>query len=178
MKKENFTSVVKKVLEKEGKYISGKRNAAVLVPLSIDKALYITFIKRSKNLQFHRGEVAFPGGLRKNNESPLETAFREAWEELRIRKENVEVLGFLPPTETRTTNIYIVPVVGLIPLNYPFKLNKKEIEKVMQIPIKELYKNVYEDFYGKYYLHDGYKIWGATARILTTLLNKLKTIIK
>ena len=174
MEVETFINIIKKALERERKYPAGRRNAAVLVPLSIGKELYITFIERSKNLQFHRGEIAFPGGIRENDEAPLETVFREVWEELHIRKEDINILGFLPPTETLTTNIHIVPVVGLIPFNYPFKPNSNEIEKILQIPVKELYKNVHENFYGKYYLYKGYKIWGATARILTSFLKKLK----
>jgi len=172
-----FISIVKGVLESEGKYVTNMKNAAVLVPLSLQKDLYITFIKRSANLHFHRGEIAFPGGLREDNESPLETAFREAWEELGIQRKDIKVLGFLTPTKTLTTNIHIVPVVGLIPFNYPFKPSAREIEKTLRIPVKELYKNVNENFYGKYYLYRGYKIWGATARILTNLLDRLRKII-
>lgn len=169
-----LVTAMKEVLKNKGKYVPNMRNAAVLVPLSLRKELYITFIKRSENLQFHRGEIAFPGGLQEDDESPLETALREAWEELKIRKEDVVVLGFLPSTKTLTTNIHIIPVVGLIPFNYSFKPNSNEIEEVLQIPVKKLYENVYEDFYGKYYLYKSYKIWGATARILTNLLKKLQ----
>jgi len=176
-KQKSLEDYLRRILENEGKYVANMKNAAVLVPLSLHKNLYITFIKRSKRLRFHRGEIAFPGGLQEDDENPVETALREAWEELKIQKNDVVILGFLPPTKTLTTNIHIIPVIGLIPFNYPFKPNTNEIEKVLQIPVKDLYKNVYEDLFGKYYLYRGYRIWGATARILTNLLNRLKKII-
>ena len=169
---------IKKVLERRVEYSENGRNAAVLVPLSLCGAgeLYITFIRRSSKLRLHGGDVAFPGGLREGNESPVETALREVWEELGIKREDVSVLGFLTPTRTKITDIYIVPVVGLIPLPYSFKPNHKEVAEIIHVPVLELYKNEYEDWYGKYYLYKNHRIWGASARILRNLLERLRSV--
>ncbi|MHA1593772.1 MAG: NUDIX hydrolase [Candidatus Baldrarchaeia archaeon] len=170
---------IREALEKRVEYSCSFKNASVLVPLSINskRELHVTFIKRSSKLSLHGGDVAFPGGLREGNEDPIETALREAWEELGIRREDVRVLGFLTPTVTRITMIHIVPVVGLIPMPYPFRPNENEVTEVIQISISDLYRNQFENWYGKYYKCGDHIIWGASARILTNLLERLKPII-
>jgi ADP-ribose pyrophosphatase len=65
--------------------------SAVIVPIIDNKEILL--IKRSKNLKNHPGEIAFPGGIIENDEDPIETALREAYEELSIKREYIKVIG-------------------------------------------------------------------------------------
>ncbi|HEX9144329.1 MAG TPA: NUDIX domain-containing protein, partial [Candidatus Binatia bacterium] len=81
------------------------QDAAILVPVyrSGDGELRIVMVLRSAG-GVHGGQVAFPGGKRDHNDlSMLETALREAREEVGLTTDRVEVLAHLPAIETRTT---------------------------------------------------------------------------
>ena len=76
---------------------------------------HILFTKKSDAVPHHKGQFSFPGGVcEERDASRVETALREAWEEVRIPPEAVEVLGLLDDTMTRATPFVITPVVGII----------------------------------------------------------------
>ena len=99
---------------------------------------YIHVQKRSHNLEHHAGEACFPGGTPKTEDkSLLHTALREAHEEEGIRPEDVTILGQLNDTPTRTG--YAMKVfVGTIPHPYDFKPNPREVDEVIDVPLKVL----------------------------------------
>ncbi|MBW1839770.1 MAG: CoA pyrophosphatase, partial [Deltaproteobacteria bacterium] len=78
------------------------KHSAVLIPLFIkDGEYHILFIKRSQEVENHKGEISFPGGLcEKSDGGPEETALREAFEETGIRSQDVKVLGTLDDMKT------------------------------------------------------------------------------
>ena len=94
------------------------RPAAVLVPLLLaEEGVQIILTRRSDNLRQHAGQVSFPGGKQEQTDASLtETALREAEEEISLMREWVEIQGFLPGIETGT-NFAILPVVGSIRLS-------------------------------------------------------------
>ena len=94
------------------------RPAAVLVPLLLaEEGVQIILTRRSDNLRQHAGQVSFPGGKQEQTDASLtETALREAEEEISLMRESVEIRGFLPGIETGT-NFAILPVVGSIRLS-------------------------------------------------------------
>src|SRR3954471_15702783 len=93
----------------------GQTDAAVLIPLYLDGgALHAVFTKRNADLRRHAGEISFPGGRRDEREELIETALREAEEEIGLARTDVELAGPLPPTGTIVTNYAIYPFVGLI----------------------------------------------------------------
>ncbi len=133
-------------------------------------------IKRSKNLKFHKGEIAFPGGLVENSESPIDTALREVYEELSIKREYIEVFGILEGVFISRTNFYIIPVLSKLDPRAldEIEVNYSEVEEILIYTIDELLELRRVVIPGYWYLFCSSKgvIWGATARIINELLRK------
>lgn len=161
------------------------RPAAVLLPLfEKEGGVHILLTKRTQKVKTHKGEISFPGGVRDEDDETLEqTALRESFEELGIKKEDVEVLGCLDDVET-LTEYMIRPFVGTFPYPYPFAVNRDEIEQIIELPLESLLqrdrfeKKVVSTEKGKrllYTYHYGHHvIWGATAKILKQFVDLLR----
>ena len=90
-------------------------SAAVLLPIIDRGGPHILFTKKSDAVPHHKGQFSFPGGVcEERDASRVETALREAWEEIRLPPDAVEVLGLLDDTATRATPFIITPVVGIV----------------------------------------------------------------
>ncbi|MEL0185022.1 MAG: CoA pyrophosphatase [Hyphomicrobiales bacterium] len=166
--------------------INGKkyRNSAVLIPLlRIGQDIQIILTQRSNNLSSHAGQISFPGGkVDTKDQSPVETAYREANEEIGLSREEIEHLGYLDITTTGT-NFMILPVVASISNNFVPKLNNDEVESLIHLPLnyiadvnnlKTMNKVINgEDRTFFVYEYDNYFIWGATARLLKALSERL-----
>ena len=166
--------------------INGKkyRNSAVLIPLlRIGQDIQIILTQRSNNLPSHAGQISFPGGkVDTKDQSPVETAYREASEEIGLSREEIEHLGYLDITTTGT-NFMILPVVASISNNFVPKLNNDEVESLIHLPLnyiadvnnlKTMNKVINgEDRTFFVYEYDNYFIWGATARLLKALSERL-----
>jgi len=156
-------------------------HAAVLVPLfQKDEDCHLLFTKRSDQVKYHKGEISFPGGVVDEEDSELiNTALREAFEEIGLRKSDVQIIGVLDDIVT-ITEFIVTPIVGLFPYPYPFKISEVEIAELIEVPLSFLLDNctseketfrggqkevVYSYQYGKHI------IWGATARILKQFLD-------
>ena len=91
----------------------GTVKAAVLIPLYEEGGgLHAVFTKRPADMRRHAGEISFPGGRRDDDEDLRDTALREAEEEIGLAREQVQVVGALPPTGTIVTNYAVYPFVG------------------------------------------------------------------
>ncbi len=166
--------------------INGKkyRNSAVLIPLlRIGQDIQIILTQRSNNLPSHAGQISFPGGkVDTKDQSPVETAYREANEEIGLSREEIEHLGYLDITTTGT-NFMILPVVASISNNFVPKLNNDEVESLIHLPLnyiadvnnlKTMNKVINgEDRTFFVYEYENYFIWGATARLLKALSERL-----
>ena len=159
---------------------SGDRLASVLVPI-LDGGS-VVFTRRTEDLPRHPGEISFPGGIRHDEDAtPVETALRETEEELGIAPEEVDVLGALPPVHTFVSAILIVPIVGILDGEPAFRPNAGEIAEVLAYPLDALVAAETEVAYGRDgHVYRGYAyemgantIWGATAKILRSLLEIL-----
>jgi 8-oxo-dGTP pyrophosphatase MutT (NUDIX family) len=163
--------------------VHGRTDAAVLVPLYIDDGeLHAVFTKRREDLRRHPGEISFPGGRSEEGEHDLQaTALREAEEEIGLPREAVEILGALQPTPTIATGYAVYPFVGLIEPGRRWTLSATEVAEVLELSLRELQAG-----YGRRRLvrrglpirTDTYQvgenlIWGATARILADLLDRI-----
>jgi 8-oxo-dGTP pyrophosphatase MutT (NUDIX family) len=161
------------------KKITGKnlRASAVLIPLFYNQGQYhVLLTERSEEVNFHKGQVCFPGGTREPSDSGLlQTALREAEEEIGLRAEDVEILGELDDSLTLTSNYVISPFVAFIPHHYTFKADGREIKEIFSVPLSFLMDkaNFRQDSYE--YEYDGHIIWGATARILKQFVDLLKS---
>jgi 8-oxo-dGTP pyrophosphatase MutT (NUDIX family) len=163
--------------------VHGRTQAAVLVPLYEDGAgaLHAVFTRRRDELRRHPGEISFPGGRRDPGEELLQTALREAREEIGLPAELVEVAGALAPTPTMVTGYAIYPFVGVIPEpETGWALSHTEVAEVLQLPVQALRDGAGErrlvrrgiPFRTPTYEVGGHLIWGATARILGDLLRR------
>ena len=157
--------------------------AAVLLPIYYKNGEYhILFTKRTKKVLKHKGEISFPGGSSQEDDAGLvDTALRECAEEIGLMADKVEILGELDDMATETSSYIISPFVVAIPWPYPFKLNRREIDEVIEVPIPALLdedclRRGVEIVDGKevesyFYNYEGNVIWGATARILHQFLH-------
>jgi len=172
-------------------YITDKRriSSAVLIPIyRQDGEYHIVFIKRTMTVNVHKGQISFPGGTReKGDKNLLDTALREAEEEIGLRREDVTLLGEMDDEITTTSNYIVTPFVARIPWPYSFTINTEEVEKVISIPVKALLDKSCcnpdteilngEKLASFTYDYRGTVIWGATARILNKLLEVIKSVI-
>jgi 8-oxo-dGTP pyrophosphatase MutT (NUDIX family) len=160
----------------------GRTEAAVLVPMHgwpENPGLVLT--ERRSDLSRHAGEISFPGGRRDGDEELMQTALREAEEEIGLSPDNVELAGALPPIGTFVTNYKITPFVGLIEEGMRFEPNPTEVESVLVASLEDLGAG-YEKrrlvrrgvpIKTDTYLVADKLIWGATARILAMLFERL-----
>lgn len=160
------------------------RNSAVLVPLiEGGDGVEIILTIRSNDLPSHAGQISFPGGkVEIEDKSPVDTAYREAYEEIGLSKDHIEKLGYLE-VATTGTNFMILPVVAQIALNFSPQINRNEVQDIINLPLEfiENKKNLRftdKEFNGirkSFYLYEykEYSIWGATARILKSLSERL-----
>ena len=155
--------------------------AAVMLLLYPRNGEYCVLLnKRSEEVEYHKGEISFPGGARDpEDDDSLDTALRETEEEMGISRTDVRVLGRLDDIATNSgfgVNVY----VGTIPYPYPFKPSALEIAEVLEVPINVLQDSTsirVDTFWGAdqtqtsySYAYDGHLIFGATARILRQFL--------
>jgi 8-oxo-dGTP pyrophosphatase MutT (NUDIX family) len=161
-------------------------HAAVLVPLfQKDGVCHLLFTKRSEEVKYHKGEISFPGGVVDEEDSELiNTALREAHEEIGLKESDIQIIGVLDDIVT-ITEFIVTPIVGLFPYPYPFKISEKEIAELIEVPLsflldgdsfseREIFRGgqkevVFAYQYGKHI------IWGATARILKQFLDFIPT---
>jgi len=163
--------------------VHGRIDAAVLVPLFVqDGRLHAVFTRRRDDLRRHAGEISFPGGRQDDDESDLRlTALREAEEEIGLPPDAVELIGALQPTPTIATNYAVYPFVGLIEPGHEWTPSASEVAAVLELSLDDL-RNGYErqrllrrgiPFRTDVYIVGDNLIWGATARMLTDLLERL-----
>ena len=164
--------------------VHGRIDAAVLVPLYLaaDGAPHVVLTKRREDMRRHPGEVSFPGGRQDDDETDLRlTALREAEEEIGLPARAVELVGALQPTPTIATNYAVYPFVGLIEPGREWLLSATEVAEVMEVPLRAL-RDGYErrrllrrgvPFRTDVYVVGEDVIWGATARMVSDLLERL-----
>ena len=166
------------------------RPAAVLVPLywHADE-WHVLFTLRTEQVETHKGQVSFPGGrVDPEDRDRVETALREAEEEIGLKREDVTVLGQLDELLT-VTQYHITPVVGVFPWPYEFVLSTNELSVVFGAPLRWLADPANLEIKLRepivpgpkipvYYLHyNNYTIWGATARMLLNLIQVLEPVL-
>lgn len=161
--------------------VPDKMKAAVLVPLYEDDGrLRVVLTRRPDHMPTHPGDVVFPGGMvEAHDNGPVDTATREAWEEIGLPRSNVvEVLGGLQPTHTRSAEMLIVPVVARIERPEVFVPEPAEVEAIIEPAIDELLPEANwrtsEWAAGRtmwfYEFPEGI-LWGATAYMVRELLS-------
>jgi 8-oxo-dGTP pyrophosphatase MutT (NUDIX family) len=156
----------------------------VLVPLFLADTWepHVVLTKRRADLRRHAGEISFPGGRMDPQDADLAaTALREAEEEIGLPRGEVRLLGELPATSTFATNYTIQPFIGLIPAGLAWRPSPVEVDAVLELPLSAVRSGRTRthlerrgiSFQTDAYRVDEHLIWGATARILENLLERL-----
>ena len=163
------------------------QKAAVLVPVFRNDAgeVAVIFVRRTEG-DTHGGQIAFPGGkVSKSDQTLLDTALREADEEIGLPAENVLIIRQLPKVYTNFSNFEITPFLSKIKKPANWKLSKNEISEVIETPVKKLTDPA---LHGRQILNfphwrdprevpfiriGQYKLWGASYRILYPILKEL-----
>jgi 8-oxo-dGTP pyrophosphatase MutT (NUDIX family) len=162
--------------------VHGRIDAAVLVPLYLDgAALHAVLTRRRDDLRRHAGEISFPGGRQDEGEDLRLTALREAEEEIGLEPGDVELIGALQPTPTIATNYAVYPFVGLIEPGRSWRPSAAEVAEVLELPLHGLRADYARrrllrrgvPFRTDVYCVDQHLIWGATARIVADLLERV-----
>ena len=156
--------------------------AAVLVPLLTEGDEWrLLFSKRTDSVGTHQGQVAFPGGHVEDGDADLlETALREAEEEIGLRPSNVDVLG-LGDDVIAISDVQVTPVVGRILEPFETRLEPNEVDYTFSLSLEHLsdpasHPGFYsrETFLGKldFPIYQGgpAPVWGLTAWIVTEML--------
>ena len=153
--------------------------AAVLAPLFYDDEgeLRVVLIKRPDTMPTHAGHIAFPGGRpHSGDRGPVETALREAHEEVGIEPDSVEVLGFLPAIDTVELSLLVVPVVGRVRTPLRLVPSEREVARLHTPRLEDLanldkwWSIPWNDWEVWYYDLDGDTLWGATAMMVRQLV--------
>ena len=158
--------------------------AAVLIPLLSREGEWCVLVtQRTHTVGHHKGQISFPGGACEPTDASLEeTALRETYEEIGVPPHEVEILGALDDFPT-ISSFVVTPFVGLIPQRFPYRLNRAEVEGVIEVPLsffREPDNLRVEQLGYQGELHDvlfwdygPHVIWGATARIMKGLVDLL-----
>jgi len=155
---------------------AGYRQASVLVPIVAADSLSLLLTQRTSHLNSHAGQISFPGGRAEEADADaVDTALREAAEEIGLTRDRVEVIGRLPQYCT-VSRYAVTPVVALI--HPPFKLapDPNEVAEAFEVPLEFILdpanhqkrsrpwegrtRHFYAMPYGRHF------IWGATAAML------------
>jgi 8-oxo-dGTP pyrophosphatase MutT (NUDIX family) len=144
---------------------------------------HVILTRRAAHLKNHPAQISFPGGrVEARDDGPWEAALREAFEEIGLGPDKVELLGCLP-TYLTVSGFKVHPCVGWIEPPVKFALDPYEVEEVFEVPLSyvldpanrrresEVFGDVRHEFWVIPY--PGHRIWGATAGILTSLAKAL-----
>lgn len=160
-----------------------RRSSAVLVPLfeGPEGEASVVLTRRPWHLRTHAGEVCFPGGgTEEGDAGPVDTALREAHEEIALDPSIVDVVGELDHLHTVSSGSRIVPVVGRLTATPTLVADPAEVEEILRVPLTELlldevwreerwiFGGVERDM--AFFELFGDTVWGATARMLRQLL--------
>ena len=165
---------------------AAKQSAVLILLFKQNDVLKMIVIRRSNHVGIHAGQIAFPGGRYEDDDlTVLNTALREIHEEIGITKDEVEVLGRLSDIYVPPSNFLISVFVGFLNKKPNYKLQQSEVAEVIEIPFNTFlqpdiikHKNFYvseikDPSYAPYYDVPNASIWGASAMVISELIDVL-----
>ncbi len=170
-------------------YKNARLGAVLILFYPLNDTVHTAFIQRPTYDGVHSGQIAFPGGKREEGDEDLiQTALREAWEEVGILPENVTVLGTLSELYIPPSNFLVTPVMGIAHEQPKFVAQEAEVEKIIETDLKLLTDPAIASIRPIYIREDyrldspsfdiggGPLIWGATAMMISELNELLKHV--
>ncbi len=166
-------------------HVDGRPPAAVLAPFYDSNAgATLILTRRAWHMRSHTGEVSFPGGRFEPVDANLRaTALRESMEEIALDPELVDVVGRLPQLTTVSSPAAIVPYVGVLAERPRLIADPSEVDSILDVTIEELLDpSIYReeiwtrdgmDLEITFFELEGDTLWGATARMLRSLFDRL-----
>jgi 8-oxo-dGTP pyrophosphatase MutT (NUDIX family) len=160
------------------------RQAAVLMPvLEYEQESHFLLTLRTEEVQTHKGQISFPGGMREGEEALMDTAIRETFEEVGIESDCIEILGRFHDYVS-INNFRVTPFAAFIHPPFTIKPQVREVAEVLHVPFttfqdpsrlrieKRAHADKETDVY--YYSYGTHQIWGLTARIIKDFLDTLQ----
>ncbi|GAB2773135.1 CoA pyrophosphatase [Rhabdobacter roseus] len=163
-----------------------RKSAVLILFYPYQGEVYLPLILRPAYDGVHSGQMAFPGGrYERTDESLIRTALREAQEEIGIRLTDVKVLGQLTELFIPPSNFYVLPVVATMPYRPDFYPDPREVEQVLEVKFREMSdKSIIGEseiqvrgvpIQAPHYLVQSYKVWGATAMMISELIDVIES---
>ncbi len=162
------------------------RHAGVLIPLLAENGMHkVLFTKRTDIVEHHKGQISFPGGAADAEDKSIEeTVIREAYEEIGLQEENVEILGRVDDTLTLVSSFVVHPFVGLIHSRNNFVISREEVDRIIKVPWNDLISSNIDEktcsverngvvYQTPTFEYDGDLIWGATAKMMQNFIDIL-----
>lgn len=169
------------------------KSAAVLIALFDDnkegdeyspKGLQVLLTKRASHLKHHPSQISFPGGkVELTDKNLIDTALREAQEEIGLDPETVTVIGQLPSYEV-ISGYQVTPIVAIIDSVQTYQKDDNEVDEIFHVPLQHFLQDANHHTIASYrngrhhnvhfYPYRHYNIWGATAAMMKDLINRIK----
>ena len=159
------------------------RDAAVLVAITDREEPGVLLTVRRDDMRLHAGQVAFPGGRLDPGEDSVAAALREAWEEIGLPPQSVDLWGAADTYRT-ITGYAVTPILGVVPPDLDLSPHEHEVAELFEVPLSFLLASANQqrmsgDYKGmtRHYYQidwDGRRVWGATAAMLVNLTTRLE----
>ena len=159
----------------------------ILFFVNDNEELCIVFIRRSDYVGIHAGQMGLPGGrYEEKDENTLQTALRETFEDIGIEPEKIKVIGRLTGLYIPPSNFHVDPYIGFLAEKPDYKIDTREVKNVVELKVSDFFSAnaiQWKDFktHGSekltsapFYKIGETEIWGATAMIISELLDMLK----
>jgi 8-oxo-dGTP pyrophosphatase MutT (NUDIX family) len=157
--------------------------AAVLAAVVDRPEPTLLLTRRNELMRKHPGQVAFPGGRADpGDDGPIDTALREAEEEIALPRDAVSIVGIDTPYRT-ITGFSIIPVLAVIPPDLPLIAREMEVAAIFEVPLRFLFDPINQirrelqlgGVQRRYYemLWEEHRIWGATAAMIVNLARRI-----
>lgn len=164
-----------------------RKSAVLILFYPHQDEIYFPVILRPAYDGVHSGQIAFPGGRYElSDENLIRTALREAQEEIGLRLTDVKILGSLTELFIPPSNFYVLPVIATMPYRPDFYPDAREVEDIFEIKLDEISSSKIvghsdiqvrgESVHAPHYEVQGYKIWGATAMMISELLTVINAV--